>query len=122
MSAEVQDLIRKVRDEIAGQDETDEDIESIAERENGGETVHYSEYEAVTDDLANWARSHYVVLTEVLAYLEKQSNVLHAVYFAEGEYDSALIYRDADEAERVAKQWCEERGEGYAWTDWVTVR
>ncbi|MBB5833434.1 hypothetical protein [Kribbella italica] len=70
----------------------------------------------IADDLVALLRNPVVAPTP-----ETPEHELYAVYTVDGEYDSAQLYRDVDAAEEVAEILCRDRGEGYAWTDSVTV-
>lgn len=123
MSLDLAGLMWTIEHNIAQHDALDERAKEMNEREEKGDFVRVSEWEYLTDDRTAIADSHYDVLAQALEFLKAQpTGPLHAVYFATGDYDSALIFRDADEADRVAALYCERYGEGYAWTDWVTVQ
>lgn len=79
----------------------------------------YWEADELSADLNEVIRDIADALVEEVRKLD--SETLHAVYLADGEYDSAMLYRDGEEAEKVAEILNAEHGAGYAWTDWVTV-
>jgi hypothetical protein len=125
VSLDLAGLISTIEHNIAQHDALDERAREMNQREESGDHVRSSEWEYLTDDQVWQAGSHYDVLTQALELLKQQesdADRVHLVYLADGDSDSALIFRDEADADRRAADENLTHGKGFAWVDSKIIR